>query len=216
MKPLLVTAFDRFGMFEENPSAVLVANIPLEEKVILPVCYREVGKWIETQAGKSSQPRALLMLGVCESAETFRLELRAQNYAGDRPDEEGFSWGACPIDPLAPPILDSTLFFVVFPERSREAECAGFAQKPQRKGALQIGGAYGKGMTAKPIDGVLSFAKPSWDAGDYLCNFAYFLALLRLPGGLCGFIHVPPLSKVPLATQQAWLERVIDFVLESI
>jgi len=102
MKPVGFTAFDRFGKFEENPSAVLLKSLPVREKTVLPVSYKRVQEWIEAEAKNPEQPRALLMLGVSESASTFRMELCARNHGGTRADEEGVSWGGSLIDPSAP------------------------------------------------------------------------------------------------------------------
>lgn len=45
----------------------------------------------------------------------------------------------------------------------------------------------------------------SFDAGDYLCNFAYYTALRRFPGRQVGFLHVPTESVLPV-------ERQLDFI----
>ncbi len=223
MKPLWVTAFDRFGKFEENPSAVLVENLSLEKKIILPVCYKEVQKWIESQAQNSEQPRALLMLGVSDSAPHFRLELCARNYAGNLPDVEGFSWGARPIDVSAPQVLFSTLFPAVFQTEGRTQDFK--EPKPLEEGLSLRGKAHAKGDPSESVEGgrallleenPFPFAPLSYDAGDYLCNFAYFLALRRLPRVLCGFIHVPSFDRVPQQEQLAWLEQILEVIKEKI
>ena len=55
---------------------------------------------------------------------------------------------------------------------------------------------------AQAINASGSLARPSIDAGDYLCNQALFLALEKFDG-LCGFIHVPkPRRNLPL-----WAKR---------
>ncbi len=46
-------------------------------------------------------------------------------------------------------------------------------------------------------------ARLSWDAGRYLCNYAYWRALERARGGrpLIQFIHIPPISLKPRRRQ---------------
>jgi pyrrolidone-carboxylate peptidase len=44
------------------------------------------------------------------------------------------------------------------------------------------------------------------DAGDYLCNYVYWMANTRLSVP-CGFVHVAPLDRVPAEAQ---IERIAD------
>jgi pyroglutamyl-peptidase len=50
------------------------------------------------------------------------------------------------------------------------------------------------------------------DAGGYLCNYAYFMALRRLPQTRVGFVHVPPLEAVPLDIQHRTLTGLLGAV----
>jgi pyroglutamyl-peptidase len=52
------------------------------------------------------------------------------------------------------------------------------------------------------------------DAGSYLCNYAYYRALCRLPGKQVGFVHVPPVEAVPLEEQRRRLLRLLE-ILEA-
>jgi pyrrolidone-carboxylate peptidase len=217
MKLVEITAFDRFGKFEENPSAVLLKSLPVREKTVLPVSYKRVQEWIEAEARNPEQPRALLMLGVSESASTFRVELCARNYGGTRADEEGVSWGGSPIDPSAPPLLRSTLFSPP-PALSKEgADGLHSSQEIPSRGSPEapVGIRGTKGFLGLQGD-LFPFVQPSEDAGDYLCNFAYFLALWHLPQVSCGFIHVPTFDRVPREEQQAWLEQILEVILKIV
>jgi pyrrolidone-carboxylate peptidase len=49
----------------------------------------------------------------------------------------------------------------------------------------------------------------SWDAGRYLCNFLLYTALRRFPGKRIGFLHVPPVAAVPMASQERSLARIL-------
>lgn len=51
---------------------------------------------------------------------------------------------------------------------------------------------------------------PSLDAGDYLCNYTYYRALLHLPSVRVGFIHVPPFEAVDQARQLRALKRLLS------
>jgi pyroglutamyl-peptidase len=48
------------------------------------------------------------------------------------------------------------------------------------------------------------------DAGCYLCNYAYYRALRRLPHKRIAFIHVPPVERIPLDAQRVALIQLID------
>ena len=50
----------------------------------------------------------------------------------------------------------------------------------------------------------------NFDAGDYLCNFAYYLARIRHPLLPSGFVHVPPFDVLPKEVQLASLLALID------
>lgn len=54
------------------------------------------------------------------------------------------------------------------------------------------------------------FWRASDDAGSYLCNYLLFRALQHGSGCRVGFLHVPLLEVVPLETQLAWLDRLVQ------
>lgn len=49
----------------------------------------------------------------------------------------------------------------------------------------------------------------SVDAGDYLCNYLFFRALQAFPDKRVGFLHVPPVSVVPIEEQRQMLAGVL-------
>lgn len=53
--------------------------------------------------------------------------------------------------------------------------------------------------------------RPSDDAGDYLCNYIYYRALRRFDGAgkRIGFLHVPPLERMPMERQLAELDEIL-------
>lgn len=50
----------------------------------------------------------------------------------------------------------------------------------------------------------------SWDAGDYLCNYAYFQALRAFPERQIGFVHVPPAVGAAREQQLQALMELLD------
>lgn len=54
----------------------------------------------------------------------------------------------------------------------------------------------------------------SRNAGSYLCNYVLYRSLRAFPGKAVGFLHVPPLSRMPLDEQKCQLERLL-VLLES-
>jgi pyrrolidone-carboxylate peptidase len=53
------------------------------------------------------------------------------------------------------------------------------------------------------------------DCGCYLCNYAFYQALRRLPQKRVGFVHVPPVEAMPLEAQQRELERLIALASDT-
>jgi pyroglutamyl-peptidase len=55
--------------------------------------------------------------------------------------------------------------------------------------------------------------RPSEDAGQYLCNYIYYRALERFgTTHAVAFLHVPPLDRVDLPTQQLVLREILEAV----
>jgi pyrrolidone-carboxylate peptidase len=50
------------------------------------------------------------------------------------------------------------------------------------------------------------------DAGCYVCNYACYGALRRLPRKRVGFVHVPPPQVIPLDAQRSLIAKLIDAV----
>jgi pyroglutamyl-peptidase len=52
--------------------------------------------------------------------------------------------------------------------------------------------------------------KSSYDAGNYLCNYLSFKAILRFPEKRVGFLHVPTEERLSLEKQAATLKVILD------
>lgn len=55
----------------------------------------------------------------------------------------------------------------------------------------------------------------SVDAGDYLCNYAYFRALQKLHRTRVGFLHVAPTNRLPIETQSDILNRIVSAITST-
>ncbi len=51
-------------------------------------------------------------------------------------------------------------------------------------------------------------AKPSQDAGRFLCNHVFYVAAGQVEGP-CGFLHLPPAAVIPIADQIRGLQAVL-------
>ncbi len=51
-------------------------------------------------------------------------------------------------------------------------------------------------------------AKPSQDAGRFLCNHVFYVAAGRVEGP-CGFIHLPPAAVIPIPDQIRGIQAVL-------
>lgn len=56
----------------------------------------------------------------------------------------------------------------------------------------------------------IAHASVSHDAGSYVCNYAYYRALRRLPHKRVGFLHVPPVEALPLEAQKSFVLSLIE------
>lgn len=83
MKDVLVTGFGPFGRFRDNPSDYLATRLTDVESEILPVTFEAADRFARRLPGRLG---AIIMLGVAEKGRKFRLERRARNWVGDRPD----------------------------------------------------------------------------------------------------------------------------------
>ncbi|MCC6575435.1 MAG: pyroglutamyl-peptidase I [Planctomycetes bacterium] len=172
--PLLLTGFDAFGNFKENPSweALKFANargmfagvaVAIEK---IPVTYGGAFEAFE-RAVKAHNPVACVSFGVHgglgREAQTICLERTARNRDGaSKADNAGVVRAEQTIVAAGPETLPSALPL----ERLRKALAdAGYA------------------------------VEVSNDAGKYLCNHLFYRAAHALRGRIAyGFVHVPPVK----------------------
>lgn len=57
--------------------------------------------------------------------------------------------------------------------------------------------------------------RESMDAGEYLCNDIAYRAVRRFPDKRVGFLHVPPVEKMPLGEQAEALQFLLRTVLNE-
>ena len=105
-RTLLVTGFEGFGPFKENPSAVLAEQCGLPFRR-LEVSYSAVDEFVDSDIVREFE--AVLLLGVAANALRFRLETVATNNSGKTPDVRGMI-GFGPIAPQSPRQLGTTMF----------------------------------------------------------------------------------------------------------
>jgi pyrrolidone-carboxylate peptidase len=103
----LVTGFLAFGRFDTNPSALLAQSCDRRHQLI-EVAFEAVDEFLDHLNPLSFD--RLLMLGVCGTSDRFRLECVARNIIGADPDVRLQIRGPGPIDPSAPPTLNTTLW----------------------------------------------------------------------------------------------------------
>jgi pyroglutamyl-peptidase len=170
---LLVTGFEPFGVWAENPSATIVRELsrraavrpdayPRLRVAILPTEFakaeREIGELLLTDV-----PDVLLALGVAPRAQGLRIERTARNQDDAAlPDNAGEQRKLTPIVPGGPDTFESTLPI-----------------QAMRAALEQLG-----------VEVAISD-----DAGGYVCNHLFYAARhviesRRLPTQ-CGFVHVP-------------------------
>lgn len=108
MKEVLVTGFGPFGKFRDNPSDILATRLTNVESEILPVTFEAADRFARRRL--PSQFGAVVMLGVAEGGHRFRLERRARNWVGDKPDVFDATRGPAKISPHGNEYLYGTLF----------------------------------------------------------------------------------------------------------
>jgi len=189
MQPLLVTAFEAFGEHLVNPSEQVVRALRSDPGLVaevLPVSYRRA----EARLGElieQVEPRAVLLLGL-HAGDAFRLERRALNLDdAETPDQDGELRSAEAISVFGPAGYASTLPLDAFAAVLRRL--------------------------ALPFEW-------SRDAGGFLCNHAFYVArdrlALRLPEVPCGFVHLPPLSALPLERQIEGVTACLEVLRASL
>ena len=102
-----ITGFGPFGSFTQNPSETLArgSGRPFQ---ILEVGYSTVDSFLDSIDTYSFE--RLLMMGVSEHAQCFRLEMVGRNQTGCSPDVFGRALTDPYIDPSGPAALPSTLW----------------------------------------------------------------------------------------------------------
>ena len=143
---LLVTGFLAFGRFATNPSALLAASLGRRHE-LLAVSYAAVDAFLDRVARDRSVKR-LLMLGVCGTARSLRIERFGRNHVAPPADVTGETRGPGPIDPHGPPRLAGTLFPAAAANGHDDSNATTSSATPPRT----AGAAW------------------SDDAGAYLCN----------------------------------------------
>jgi pyroglutamyl-peptidase len=103
----LVTGFGPFQGVEENPSEVL-AEASERHFAILPVSFAVVDEFVNTLPAEEFD--TWVMLGVAPGCDHIRLELYANNFVCDMPDNEGAVKGPGPVEEGLPDRLGATLW----------------------------------------------------------------------------------------------------------
>lgn len=181
---LLVTGFERFGPHLENPSELVVRALAADEQTdlhteVLPVAFGAAEARLEALLTEL-EPAAVLLLGLAEG-DGIRLERQAWNVddAG-LADNAGERREACTIDPEGPITYPTTL------PLERLAACLEGAGVPLAH---------------------------SNDAGGFLCNHVFYVARRhcepRSPAPPCGFVHLPPTTRLPLSLQIEAVRRLL-------
>ena len=185
MRPILVTGFAAFGEHVENPSEQVVHRLCAGAELVaevLPVSYRRAEARLRALI-EASEPRAMLLLGLY-AGEAFRLERVARNRdEAEARDEDGEVRSGRPISACGPAEHASTLPLAAF---------------------------------AEALTGLSLPVVWSSDAGGFLCNHAFYVARdLQAQNGRdvpCGFLHLPPLSALPLERQIEGVAACIEIL----
>ena len=171
----LLTGFDRFGDYEDNPSQRIVEMFPdsiigpageiTVHKLILETCCERAWEGLSQRLSSADSPPVdiLLMLGYSYKATHLHLERTASNVREYRmEDNRGHQWTDMPVEPSAPETLRSLL---PLERLCKEMVATGFP------------------------------AEVSDDAGTFVCNEIYFKALHsakdRQAPPVSLFSHVP-------------------------
>ncbi|TAD89385.1 MAG: pyroglutamyl-peptidase I [Alphaproteobacteria bacterium] len=195
--PLLITGFDPFDGWQDNPSravaqaldGTVIHGVPVVGRV-LPVSFtRTAAALAETVA--ALRPQAVLLCGLAAGETGIRLEQAALNRLhSERGDNDGATIVNQPIDPAGPP--------------ARFSRWDGMALR----------------------DALVDCGLPatvSFHAGTHCCNLVLYHSL-ELVAGPVGFIHLPCLpamaagdrsrpASLPLATQVSAVHLIADQVL---
>jgi pyroglutamyl-peptidase len=190
----LVTGFEPFGGFADNPSATVAQALDGATLGGFSIVGRVLPVVLEGQRARvealldEMAPSLVIALGLAGDAEAIRLERQAANRIDFAiPDNGGARPQTGLLVPDAPPALSTTL------------------------AVTHIAAALAdSGIGTRLSD----------DAGTYLCNATlfYFLDAIRRRGRSlpCGFIHLPPSALVSLSRQQHAVRLAIEAQAEAL
>jgi len=194
MKRLLLTGFEPFGAWADNPSwdALLFArehgmleglDVTLAQ---VPVSY--AGAWPAFErafAGHDAVVSFGLHGGMRREQTTIYVETTARNRDGAaKADNDGIEHPAQPIAPDGPDTL------------------------PARLDA--------QGLVHRLVTAGFS-AELSDNAGEYLCNHLFYRALNGLaPGIACGFVHVPPVQSIGGTLSLERLAEAVSLIAQEV
>ncbi|PRO64871.1 pyroglutamyl-peptidase I [Alkalicoccus urumqiensis] len=195
----MVTGFEPFGRWEENPSEQLVKHLqvnrdPHVEAFLLPVVFHEAGRKMK-ELIRHTNPDAVVMLGTAPGRAAWSIERTAVNTesapiadnSGEQPEDRI-------IEETGPFAYRTTL------PRSRLIQELHAANIP---------------------------AETSESAGTYVCNSLFYHVMHELNDSYvpAGFIHLPALPSMsldgklptmPLSMQQEALDTVLNTLKKEI
>jgi len=194
---LVLTGFGPFGDVLENPTSLIISELrkvapselcpwcPTQVIGVLEVSTVGVDRFIESvqplfDGEASSRPlRCCIHLGVDSGATGFKLETCAFNNASFR-------------------IPDST---------GRQVHNSPIDPAKPLESPLTTSFAVDEAVTALRSEGFNVSA--SGDAGRYLCNYVFYKSSQTAAGQSVIFIHVPPLTCIPLEEQVRFVRRAV-------
>lgn len=200
------TGFSSFHGVSENPTQLLIRGLPTSAKekphlpddavlastTVLKVAAESVREVLDDMYAHIADcpieaTRVLLHFGVNAGSKNFKLELVARNEATFTvPDEHGWSPILQPIDP-------------------------------------SYGGIRETRRTHLPLDALVHNLRQEYydvdvstDAGRFVCNWLYFHSLKRAEthNAFALFVHVPPLTIIPLDEQLRFAKSLIRCIAD--
>ena len=202
---LILTAFGPFGGVEENPSQVLLQEIPsfltsnswkvkvkerIQDVMIIDTSAQDATEAVANLAQKIVQQELsnviCLHLGVNVNGTGYHIEQCAYNDASFRiPDQRAYQPDKVPIHPDVP------------------LGTPNYTQCPVDDLVAHLSLAF------PAIE-----SKVSTDPGRYVCNFLYYTSLSKLQNELKAvdtslFLHIPKFDKIPKETQLEYLAEIM-------
>lgn len=185
MKKIVLSGFDPFAEWDENPSEVLVQNLKASHldlefhKVILPVSFSRAHLILQNEI-KVFAPDAVISFGLAGERKKICLETRALNLMkAKNPDNDGSQFEEMKIEDLGPEELFSSLPL----------------SKMSQLGLQEN-----------------SEVDLSDSAGSFVCNHVLYKTLRRASEGsyLVGFIHLPPFEVMSLQNQMNVILKMLE------